>query len=138
MKSKTNPFVVARVTLGISLVVYSVYNVVKYANFLNKLDSYFDVVTIFDLSMIEALAPLIPFEEFLIGVFLVMGLFKREVLIVSSILFAFFTAFLLDASHFYCALIYSVLTLLTIILLKNNKYDVNNTTSYPKGYYPIV
>lgn len=100
------------------LVVYSLYNVIKYTGFLNRLDLYFANVTLFDFGFLEAMAPLIPFEEFLIGIFLVLGISVRKVLMVTVVLFGFFTLFLFDATKLDCALIHFTLFIVSFILLK--------------------
>ncbi len=137
MKFKTNLYVITRVTFGMLLVLYSVYNVIKYSGFLERLDKYFSTATIFDIAAVEALAPLVPFEEFLIGFFLVMGLFTRKILIAATILFGFFTIFLFDAGHIYCALLHSILLIVSIILLKKNNYDMDSL-NYSRDSYQVI
>ncbi|WP_281987333.1 MauE/DoxX family redox-associated membrane protein [Aquimarina aggregata] len=124
MKFRVYIYPVIRIIMGMSLVLYSVYNVIKYRRFLDRLDHYFDQASIFDIGFIEALAPLVPFEEFVIGIFLVLNIFKRKVLIASIPLFGFFTLFLLDVNQISCAFIYAIFCVTAIILLKKDKYDL--------------
>ncbi len=124
MKIKIYLYQISRILFGIFLVLYSVYNVIRYAGFLDRLDLYFSAVSVFDFAAVEALAPLVPFEEFLIGFFLILGMFTRKVLIASAVLFAFFTVFLFDANHNTCALIHLFFFLVSMILLKKDNYDL--------------
>ncbi len=130
MKFKIYLYSIARVSFGIILVLSSIYNAVKYSGFLDRLDRYFSQVTIFDSNIIEAMAPLVPFEEFVIGFFLILGMFTKKALIASTVLFAFFTLFLLDANYWFCAGIHLFLCIVSIVLLRKNNYDVNSIESY--------
>ncbi|MCK8522650.1 hypothetical protein M0D21_13785 [Aquimarina sp. D1M17] len=126
MKFKIYLYHFIRISFGMLLVLYSVYNVIKYSGFLSRLDQYFNSASVFDVWIIEALAPLVPFEEFIIGFFLVLGMFTRKVLVVSTFLLAFFTLFLFDAGYTNCALIHLVLCTVSIILLKKDNYNINS------------
>ncbi len=130
MNFKIYLYSLVRVTLGVLLVSYSLFNAIKYSVFLERLDGYFSKVSVFDIDFIEALAPLVPFEEFVIGFFLILGMFTRKVLIISILLFAFFTLFLLDADHFDLAFLHLFLCLIAILLLNKNKYDLDAVVTY--------
>ncbi|WP_109300551.1 hypothetical protein [Aquimarina sp. AU474] len=125
MKFKIYLYQISRISLGIFLVLYSVYTVIKYSGFLDRLDVYFNAVSVFDIGIVEALAPLVPFEEFLIGFFLIFGLFTRKILIASSVLFGFLTLFLFDAHSYSCALIHLFFFFVSIILLKKDNYNLS-------------
>ncbi|WP_160112153.1 DoxX family membrane protein [Aquimarina sp. AU58] len=137
MKTRIYLYHLTRVIFGALLVLYGTYNVIRYSEFLERLDIYFGNVTVFNIGFIEALAPLVPFEEFLIGLFLVLGVFTRKTLIVTSILFAFFTLFLWDANSSYRAGAHLISFLITIVLIIGNTYD-RNTIRYHKDSYQII
>ncbi|MEW7291181.1 MauE/DoxX family redox-associated membrane protein [Aquimarina sp. 2304DJ70-9] len=130
MKFKIYLYSITRVSFGMVLMLHSIYNAIKYSGFLDRLDRYFNRVTIFDNDIIEAMAPLVPFEEFVIGFFLILGMFTKKALMVSTVLFAFFTLFLLDANFWYCAGIHLFLCMISVILLRKNDYDLNSVESY--------
>ncbi len=136
MKLKIYLYRFIRISLGILLMFYSVYNAIKYPVFLDRLDVYFNYVSIFDLNFIEALAPLVPFEEFVLGFFLILGMFTRKALIASIVLFTFFTLFLIDANHYSFAFIYFLICLISIVLLRKNNYDIN--TGYKNDFHQVI
>lgn len=137
MKFKIYFYHVVRVALGILLVVYSLYNVIKYTGFLNRLDIYFGNVTLFDIGFLEAIAPLVPFEEFLIGILLTLGISVRKVLVVTASLFGFFTLFLIDATRLDCALIHFMLFIIAVALLKKDHYNLTSF-DYSKDIYQMT
>lgn len=126
-----------RLLFGMFLVLFSTYNVIGYSEFLNRVDQFFNNVRVFDIEFIETLAPLVPFVEFVIGMFLTLGIFTRKVLIATIILFTFLIVFLLDANYWYCACAHFILWTIAIILLKMNHYD-RNSMSYNKDSYQII
>ncbi|GAA4276516.1 MauE/DoxX family redox-associated membrane protein [Aquimarina mytili] len=130
MKIKIYLYSFLRISFGTLLVLHSIFNAIKYSGFLDRLDVYFNQVSIFDNTVLETLAPLVPFEEFIIGFFLILGIFTKKALKVSIALFAFFTLFLLDANFVNCAAIHLLLCATSIILLRKNNYDINSIDSY--------
>ncbi|PKV49947.1 hypothetical protein ATE84_1993 [Aquimarina sp. MAR_2010_214] len=126
-----------RVTFGVLLVSYGTYNVIWYSEFLERLDIYFESATILDISFIEALAPLVPFEDFVIGMFLILGIFTRKTLITIIILFTFFTLFLVDADCLFFAFIHLALGGIAMLLLKKDNHDLNSI-SHDKDIYQII
>lgn len=130
VKFKIYLYRIIRISFGVLLVLNSMYNAIKYPNFLNRLDNYFDQVTVFKYDIIETFAPLVPFEEFVIGFFLILGMFLKKVLKASTLLFAFFTLFLFDANNIYCALTYLMLFIVSVVLLRKNNYDLSSVDSY--------
>ncbi|TSE03834.1 MULTISPECIES: hypothetical protein [Aquimarina] len=137
MKHKIFIYHVIRVAFGMFLVLYSIYNVIKYSEFLERLDRYFSNVTVFDTTIIESLAPLVPFEEFIIGFFITLGIFTRKALMAAIILFGFFALFLLDANYINCATVHLLFSLLAILLLKKDNYDLN-TVNFDKDSHQII
>jgi hypothetical protein len=137
MKIRIFLYHITRVVFGVLLVLCSTYNVIRYSEFLERLDLYFGNATVFDIGFIEALAPLVPFEEFVIGMFLALGIFTRKSLIVVIILFAFFTLFLVDADCLLFAFIHLVFCGIAMLLLKNDNYDMNSI-NYNKDSYQII
>ncbi len=137
MKIRIFLYHITRVVFGVLLVLCSTYNVIRYSEFLERLDLYFGNATVFDIGFIEALAPLVPFEEFVIGMFLALGIFTRKSLITVIILFAFFTLFLIDADCWFFAFIHLVFCGIAMLLLKNDNYDMNSI-NYNKDSYQII
>ncbi|GAA4274397.1 hypothetical protein U6A24_15605 [Aquimarina gracilis] len=128
---------ILRILFGAFLVLTSIYDAIRYSGFLNRLDRYFERVSIFDLEFLEAFAPLVPFEKFVIGFFMILGMFKKKVLKISLGLFGFFTLFLLDASYQYCALIHFGFFITSLILLKNDN-DNLSSFDHKKNFYQAI
>ncbi|MBQ4822846.1 hypothetical protein [Aquimarina sp. MMG016] len=136
MKLRIYLYYIIRVSFGMFLVLGSIYNVIKFSGFLERLDGYFSAVTIFDVGFIESLAPLVPFEEFVIGLCLALGVFTKRVLIVAIVLFTFFSLFLLDAGKVDCAIIHLFFSIISFILLKKDNYDLTSF-QYSKDFYSV-
>ena len=128
---------VTRILFGMFLILTSIYNIIKYSGFLDRLDQYFNNVRVFDIVFLEAIALLVPFEEFVIGMFLVMGIFIRKVLIASIMLFFFFTLFLIDADYWNRAFVYMLFCLVAIVLLIKDNQDSNEGTFNKKTYLVV-
>ncbi len=137
MKIRIYLYHLIRVVFGGLLVLYGTYNVIKYSEFLERLEAYFSNATVFNIAFIEALAPLVPFEEFVIGMFLILKIFVRKTLIAIIILFTFFTLFMVDADCLTLALIHLFFCGIAIVLLKNDKYDLNSI-NYDKDSYQVI
>ncbi len=137
MKLKIYLYHFTRIAFGAFLVVYSTYNVIRYSGYLDRLDGYFVSVSLFDNKVLEALAPLVPFEEFVIGFFLVLGMFTKHVLKISVVLFAFFTLFLWDAGRESCAFIHLLCCLVSLVLLKKDNYDLRSK-DYTEDFYRLT
>lgn len=119
------------------MVLTSMYHVIKYSDFLDRLNVYFDAVSVFDTNIIEALAPLVPFEKFTIGCFLALDISRRNILKAAIILFGFFTLFLIDASQWYCAGIHFGFFMISMILLQMDNHSYKST-KFSKDSYQIV
>ncbi len=128
---------ITKVLFGIILIVCGTYNVIKYSDFLNRLDTYFDTTTVFGFGLLEELAPLVPFGEFGIGMFLTLGIFTRKALLTSSVFFGFCSLFFLDSGYLPLALIHLFLCILAIILLRKKKYDLSSIR-YDKDSYGVM
>ncbi len=137
MKLRLNFYTTIRILFGLFLVLISVYDAIKYSGFLGRLDTYFESVSIFDFEFLKATAPLVPFEKFVIGFFMMLGMFTKKVLAMALVLFGFFSLFLLDASYPYCALIHFGFFLVSFFLLKNNHYDLHSGR-YNKDSFQII
>ncbi|MBP2832246.1 hypothetical protein J8281_08615 [Aquimarina sp. U1-2] len=118
MKLKILLFNLLRLCLGIFLVTTSINDVLNYTDFLGRLYQYFASVSILDIYVVEALAPLVPFEKFMIGLFLILGMSEHIMLRIAIFLFSFFTVYLIDASQWYCAGIHFLLVVSAIVLIK--------------------
>lgn len=126
-----------RILFGILLILNSIYNIIKYSGFLDRLDQYFNNTKVFDTVFLEAIAPLVPFEEFVIGMFLVMGIFIRRVLITTTLLFFFFALFLIDADYWDRAFVYLLFCMIAIVLLMKDRQDSNSRFFNKKSYVVI-
>jgi len=85
-----------------------------------------NAASIFEADFMPYLASLVPFVKFIIGFFIVLEMFKENVLKVSIGFFAFFGFFLLDASCYYCSLIYFGYSIISLVLLKNDKHKLTS------------
>ncbi len=137
MKIRIYLYHLTRVVFGVLLVLSGTYNVIRYSEFLERLDIYFGNVTVFNIAFIETLAPLVPFEEFVIGMFLILGIFIRKALITVIILFTFFTLFLVDADCLLFAFAHLVFCGIAIVLLKKDNYDMNSI-NYDEDSYQVI
>ncbi|SEL34140.1 hypothetical protein SAMN04487910_2187 [Aquimarina amphilecti] len=126
MKFRVYLYTAVRILFGAFLVLHSTYNVIIYSEFLKEIDTYFLKSTVFKYDLIEALAPLVPFEEFIIGMFLILGYYTKEVLISGSILFLFLSLFLLDANSTELSMIHLSFFILTLILWKKDNYNLKS------------
>lgn len=126
---------VTRILFGIFLILTSIYNVIKYPFFLDRLDQYFNNARVFDTVFLETMAPLVPFEEFAIGMFLFMGIFIRKVLITSMVLFFFFALFLMDADYWDRAFLHLLFCMVAIVLLMKDNQDSNPALLNKKNIY---
>ncbi|WP_299257200.1 hypothetical protein [uncultured Aquimarina sp.] len=126
MKFRIYLYTAVRILFGVFLVLHSTYNVIFYSEFLQKIDVYFSETTIFNYTLIEAFAPLVPFEEFMLGLFLVLGFFTRRVLIGAALLFSFLTFFLLDANSLKLSLIHLGFFFITLVLLRKDNYNLKS------------
>ncbi|MDH7446882.1 DoxX family membrane protein [Aquimarina sp. 2201CG14-23] len=126
MKFRVYLYTLVRILFGVFLVLHAAYNVIFYSEFLNKIDAHFTKTTIFNFSFIETLAPLVPFEEFVIGSFLALGFFTRNVLIGAIFLFSFLAFFLIDANSPELSLLHAGCFLVTLVLLKKENYNLKS------------
>ncbi|MDY8137885.1 DoxX family membrane protein [Aquimarina sp. 2201CG5-10] len=137
MKFRIYFYTMIRVLFGTYLVAYGAYNVFRYPVFLDRLEKYFTYTSVFDLGIVELLAPLVPFETFIIGLFIAMGIFTRKILIASICLFAFLTVFLLDANADQLALVHFLFLIISVILLAKDNYNLNSV-DYSRDSYMLL
>lgn len=128
---------ISRVLFGLYLVVHSAYNVFIYSEFLKEINDYFKHTEWFTHPLIESLAPLVPFEEYILGMFLILGIFIKEVLRCALLLFSFISLFLLDANFPFLAIIHVMFFVMSIILLKNNNYNIKSM-DYNRDLYNSI
>ncbi|MBQ4805713.1 DoxX family membrane protein [Aquimarina sp. MMG015] len=137
MKFRVYLYAVVRILFGGFLALHSAYNVIIYSEFLNEVDTYFTKTTVFKYDLVEALAPLVPFEEFVLGLFLILGYFTRKVLICASILFLFLALFLLDVNSIGLSILHIGLFILTLILWKKDNYNLKSM-DYSRDMYLMI
>ncbi|GAA0733321.1 hypothetical protein GCM10009430_47400 [Aquimarina litoralis] len=137
MKFKVYLYTISRVLFGLYLVVHSVYNVFIYSEFLKEINAYFEYTEWFTHPLIESLAPLVPFEEFILGMFLVLGIFTKEVLICALLLFSFISLFLLDANFPFLAIMHAMFFVISLILLQHKNYNIKSM-DYNRDLYNSI
>ncbi|WP_299439622.1 DoxX family membrane protein [uncultured Aquimarina sp.] len=137
MKFRIYLYTLVRVLFGIFLALHSTYNVFFYSEFLQKIDAYFTKATLFNYNFIEALAPLVPFEEFIVGMFLTLGFFTRKVLMGAALLFLFLAFFLLDANSLELALVHLVFFFIILILWHKENYNLKSM-DYLRNSYLVI
>ncbi|KAA1242820.1 DoxX family membrane protein [Aquimarina sp. RZ0] len=125
MNVKLNLYTTIRVVFGLFLVLHGVCNAVLYSDFLNRIDAYFTKAKIFDIELIEALAPLVPFEEFVIGLFLVLGFFIKRALIAAILLFTFIVLFLLDVDSIELAILHIGFFFVALLLWRKDSCSID-------------
>ncbi|MFD2561705.1 hypothetical protein [Aquimarina rubra] len=137
MKLRVYLYTTVRILFGVFLVLHSMYNVILYADFLQGLEMYFTKTTLFDYEFVKTFAPLVPFEEFTIGLFLIIGFSTRRVLMGAALLFSFLVFFLLDANSINLSLIHLVFFLISFILWKKEHYNLKSM-DYSRGVHVMV
>ncbi len=116
----------ARILFGLFLVLHASYNAIGYSEFLIRINLYFTNTTVFNMKLIEILAPLVPFEEFIIGLLLIIGFLTRKSLIAAMISFAVITGFLFDANSVQLALLHMIFFFISLVLLMKIDYNLNS------------
>jgi len=124
MRLRIYLYTAVRILFGAFLVLRSTYEVFLYADFLQKIDTYLLEITVFNLEFVELLAPLVPFGEFILGLFLVLGYFAKKTFIVATLLFCFFGLFLLDAKASELAMLHFSFMILTLLLWRKDHYNI--------------
>ncbi|MBW1298807.1 MauE/DoxX family redox-associated membrane protein [Aquimarina litoralis] len=137
MKFKVYLYTAIRGLLGVFLTLHAIYNVLIYTDFLVEIEMYFKTSELFNYDFIEALAPLVPFEEFILGMFLILGVFTKEVLICSLFLFAFISIFLLDANFPVLSALHMFFFMVTLLLLKKHNYNLKSM-DYSRDLYKTI
>ncbi len=103
--------------IGGILILHAIVNVVVYLDFLDRLDVYFSNTSLFNNIFLKLTAPLVPFEEFTLGLFLLLGFYEKRTLQVGTVLFLFFCCFLLSAGFTGLGLAHGVVSLLMLVFL---------------------
>ncbi|TYP72958.1 DoxX family membrane protein [Aquimarina intermedia] len=113
----------SRILFGSYLVVHAAYNVFDYSSFLVQLDMFFSNASFFSFEVLEALAPLVPFVEFIIGSFLLLGFFTKPVLLTAMVLFSGTVLFLLDVKEESLVTTHITLFIVSLILFIKDDYN---------------
>jgi len=137
MKFRIYLYTAIRILFGVFLALHSVYNVFFYSDFLQKIDVHFTKATLFNYNLVETLAPLVPFEEFIVGMFLALGFFTRKVLKGAALLFLFLAFFLLDANSLELALVHLVCFFVVLMLWHKENYNLKSM-DYLRDSYLII
>ncbi|WP_378185254.1 hypothetical protein ACE939_09590 [Aquimarina sp. W85] len=120
-------YILPRIIFGLFLFFHGTFNVYDYSNFLLRLNSYFTKTTFFNLEILKALGPLVPFIEFIIGFFLLLDFFIKPVLWVATILFSGIILFLLDAKEESLLTTHIILLSVTLTLYINERYNLRGS-----------
>ncbi|GAA0872001.1 hypothetical protein GCM10009117_11480 [Gangjinia marincola] len=123
MNIKVISYTTLRMIIGIFLVIHGFYNALFFSNFLNRLDHYFEKQDLFYNDFLIATAPLVPFEEFILGALLICGLFTKKVLYIATGLVLFFASFVLKANTYGLGMIYVFIVFISLILLLKEEYN---------------
>ncbi|MFD0861186.1 MauE/DoxX family redox-associated membrane protein [Sungkyunkwania multivorans] len=124
VKNKVLTYAIIRMLLGTTLIVHAVLSIFSYQDFLVRLDDYFDTTQVFNNLFLRLTAPLVPFEEFAVGLFIATGLFTKNTLKIGSFLLLFFAAFLWSAGELDRAILHFGTVVTMMILLYNNEYNL--------------
>jgi len=119
-------YTATRVLTGAYLVFHSFLSTIDFNGFLNKVDLYFESVEVFNFQILYYTAPLVPFEEFIIGILLALGLHTKIVLKVGFVLFAYFSLFLLDAGVYSSAICHIGMTLAMATLFYFKRFNIKS------------
>ncbi len=114
---------IIRVVTGLVLMVHGAHNVLYFSNYLNRVEIYFTRLEYFNTSFLYQTSPLVPFEEFTLGLFIAMGVFTRKSLWLAIGLYFFLILFMLDAEAYNLIAFHVALITIFLILDFNNKYD---------------
>ena len=114
---------IARVITGLTLVVHGAHNVFNFSNYIQRVEMYFGKLDYFDNAFLLYTSPLVPFEEFTLGLFITIGFFTRKALWIAMGLYTFLILFMLDAEAYNLITFHVVLISIFLILDFSNKYD---------------
>jgi thiosulfate dehydrogenase [quinone] large subunit len=95
---KIKTYTIARLLVGVSLVIHALLITLRFGDFLDKIEMDFAETSIFNYSAFYYLAPLSPFIEFAIGLLLSLGLYTKLALRTGFVLKLILTIFLLEVS----------------------------------------
>ncbi len=119
-------YTAVRVIVGVFLVFRSFLSTVDFNGFLDRIDSYFEKVTVFNFQILYYTAPLVPFEEFTLGILIALGLHTKIVLKISLVLFSYFAFFMLDAGIYDKAVCHSMITILIAFLFYYRRFNLKS------------
>lgn len=125
MRYKTLIFMysIARIITGLILIIHGAHNALNFSSYMNRVEIYFTKLDYFNTAFLYQTAPLVPFEEFTLGLFIAMGFFTRKVLWAATLLYTFLVLFMLDAEAYNLIAFHVVLISIFLILDFSNKYD---------------
>lgn len=116
-KFLTAVYAFLRMLSGSVLMVHGYLNTVFFDKYLMKVENYFAHTTHFNWVVLKATSSFVPFEEFTLGLFLLLGFYTRTALLLSLVLFAFLSLFLFDGQAWENALFHFGMACLFALLL---------------------
>lgn len=124
-----------RVLTGVLLILHGYINTINFHEYLMVVDQYFVKVRFFDFDILRMIIPFLPFVNFAIGLFVLLGFFTRRVLVTGMLLYVFLTLFMMDAKAFDQVFYHAFVSISMIILVLSenyNKYSLDrmNLTSH--------
>lgn len=123
-KFLTASYALFRMLSGSVLMVHGYLNTVFFDKYLIKVESYFAHTTYFNWIILKATSSFVPFEEFTLGLFLLLGFYTRTTLILCVALFSFLSLFLFDSLAWDNALFHlGMACLFALLLLCHKSYD---------------
>lgn len=117
MYSNSYFFSLTRIIFGLFFTLSGFYHAIMYGSYLQIMHNYLDRVTLINIDILEIWGVLIPFQEFLLGSFLIFGFYTKKVLSVAIILFSFLSVLSIDMGTFeilYLQLFYIAIALLLL------------------------
>lgn len=112
-----------RIITGIVLVIHGAHNAFSYGNYMQRVEVYFSKLEYFNFPFLYSNSPFVPFEEFAIGLFLIMGFYTRKVLWIAMFSYTFLILFMLDAEAYNLVAFHVLLVAVFVVLDYTNQYD---------------
>ncbi|UOB16931.1 hypothetical protein [Abyssalbus ytuae] len=113
----------SRLFAGVIMMGHGMYNAFNFKEYVHRVEVYFTKLDFFNNSFLYHTSPFVPFEEFTLGLFLVMGFKLKMALRLSVVLYTFLILFLLDAGAYNLIPFHIVLMGVFLILDYSHKYN---------------
>lgn len=113
-----------RMLSGSVLMVHGYLNTVFFDKYLMKAESCFARTEHFNWVVLKAISSFVPFIEFTLGLFLLLGFYTRTTILLSLVVFAFISLLLFDCQVYSLALFHLCMAgLFGLLLLCQRKWD---------------